>query len=198
MNLPETASFAEFAGIARVKRSYVTQLKADGRLVLTDDRKRVRVAESLARIEATRDPSKAAVAARHAADRAAADTSTAAPGTIAPPPQSGAVDDGSDGAPVSTGYAYWRERTEQAKALAAERENSVAEGKLLYANETIGVVSAAVTTLRTRLEAMRDVLAPQVAAISDEGQVRALLAEAIEHTLEEAARQFSALAKEAA
>ena len=75
MTHPETSTFGEFAKIARFKASYVTQLKNDNRLVLTDDGKRVRVAESLARIAATKDPSKAGVAARHAAAREISTTS---------------------------------------------------------------------------------------------------------------------------
>jgi hypothetical protein len=63
-----TATFARFARILECSKSYVTQLKADGRLVLTDDSQRVRVAESLERIRATADPAKAGVVARHAAN----------------------------------------------------------------------------------------------------------------------------------
>src|SRR5690606_16487416 len=71
MSRPETAGFREFAALAGFKPSYVTELRKVGRLVLTGDGKRVRVAESLALIEQTRDPAKAGVAARHAAARAA-------------------------------------------------------------------------------------------------------------------------------
>src|SRR5690348_2338572 len=49
----EIATFAEFAARLGCKRSYVTELRKAGRLVLTDDGK-VKVAESIARIEATR------------------------------------------------------------------------------------------------------------------------------------------------
>jgi hypothetical protein len=198
MTHPDTATFAEFADIARFKRSYVTQLKGDDRLVLTDDGKRVRVAESLERIEATRDPSKAGVVARHAAARqpGAGEGGGTAP-TTPPPPED--ADDGADKDQAKTdGYQYWRERNERAKALASERDNLVAEGKLMDAAQVEAAVAAAATTLRSRLESLPDVLGPQLAAITDEGQARATLAEAIEHALEECSRQFANIAKQVA
>lgn len=187
MTLPETASFKEFAGIARFKPSYITQLKAEGRLVLTEDGKRVRVAESLQRIADTKDPAKIGVAARHAAQRKAEDPAAA------DDPQSPPDD------PASTsGFQHWRERSERAKALAAERENAIAEGKLVGAADVAHAAASHVTLLRTRLEAIPDVLAPQLAAARDEAHVRALLAESIEHMLGEASRQFFELVKVAA
>lgn len=190
MTLPETATFKEFAGIAKFRPSYISQLKADGRLMLTDDGKRVRVAESLQRIADTKDPSKAGVAARHAQERADA---TQAPdengGVELPPPADGGA---------TEGYQHWRERSERAKALAAERENAEAEGKLVDAHDVASAAASHITLLRTRLEAIPDVLAPQLAAARDEAHVRALLAESIEHMLGEASRQFFELVKVAA
>jgi hypothetical protein len=52
-------------------------------------------------------------------------------------------------------------------------------------------VAAAATTLRTRLEALPDVLGPQLAATRDENAARALLAAEIEHALEELSREFA-------
>lgn len=203
----ETASFAEFARSAGIKRSYVTALRKADRLVLTDDGKRVRVAESLARIEATRDPARAAVAARHAAargrpafpsDDTAPRTQTAGQGDDgadtppAPPDATQPVDD----APGDEGFQYWRRRSEKARALAAERDNAAAEAKLLDGEQVVAAVKGAITTLRTRLESLPDVLGPQLAAISDEAEARASLAEAIEHALEETSRQFFAIGRQ--
>lgn len=187
-----TVSFKAFAGIlGECSPSYVMQLKADGRLVLTDDGKGVRVKESLALIRATADPVKAPVSERHAAARAGAAAPDAPSPEIPPPAVPGADDE-----PVATsGFQHWRERGERAKALAAERENAIAEGKLLDAGDVAAVVSTAMVTLRSRLEALPDILGPQLAGITDEAQARAMLAGAIEHELEEASRQFSTLAK---
>jgi len=196
MNLPETATPAEFARIAERKPSYITELKNAGRLVLTDDGKRIRVAESLERIAATRDPSKDGVAARHEAARQSAAGEGAQAGPVASEAaSSGTGDVGKDDTQGSTGYQHWRERSERAKALGLERENRLRDRELLEANEVVATIAAAVTTLRTRLESLPDILGPQLAAEVDEGRVRALMAETIEHALEEAARQFTALAK---
>ncbi|HEX7113208.1 MAG TPA: hypothetical protein VF216_12250 [Mizugakiibacter sp.] len=193
MTQPETATFAEFARLAGFKAPYVTQLKRDGRLVLTDDGKRVCVAESLARIAETRDPSKAAVAARHAEARGAAVPTAPAGGM----PHDADDDDADpdDGEIRGTGWAHWRARTERAKALAAERDNAVAEGKLLDAAQVESAVASAVTQLRNQLEQMADILAPELAPLTDEAQVRAKLHDHLEHTLAELARAFDAMAK---
>lgn len=192
MNQPVDSSMADFAGIAGFKRSYVTALKAAGRLVWTEDGKRIRVAESLALIKSTADPSKVAVGARHAAARLAAGGAGA--GAAATDSQDSEADPEASG----TGYAYWRERNERAKALASERENRIADGELLSAGDVQAQVSSAATMLRTRFEGLPDVLGPQLAAVTDEGAARAILADAIEHALDEASRQFAALGKAAA
>jgi len=189
-----TTSFGRFARILGVAPSYITNLKGQGRLVLTDDGKRIRVRESRARIKATADPAKEAVAARHAGNREARAGDATDQPPVAPPARDQG-DDGAEPAPMSSGYTYWRERTEKAKALAAERDNAVADGRLLDAGDVTAAVAAAITTLRTRIESMPDVLGPQLAAIHDEAESRAVLAEAFEHALEEMARQFSNLAK---
>jgi hypothetical protein len=201
MTTPATLSFAGFAALNRWKRSYVTQLKRDNRLILTEDGKAVRVAESLARIRQTADPSKAGVKARHAAARSAPDGhgSTTAPATT--DAASGAPEAESrepDIEPGDEGFQYWRRRSEKAKALAAERENAIAEGKLMDAGEVAAAIGSAATALRVRLEALPDTLGPQLAAMTDENQVRATLTESIEHALEECARQFATLAKQQA
>lgn len=199
MSLPETATLAEFARLADRKRSYITDLKASGRLVLTQDGKRVRVAESLALIAATRDPSKAGVVARHEAARTPAEGQEAAPSIVASPAAADRDDEaGEDGDEATGGYQYWRKRTERAKALSAERENRLRDRELLEADQVAATVSAAITTLRNRFESLPDILGPQLAAEEDEGRVRALLAETIEHALEEASRQFYQLAREGA
>lgn len=189
MSQPETATLAEFARLANRKRSYITELKATGRLAMTDDGKRVRVAESLALIAATRDPSKAGVVARHEAAREAAGATAAAAPASAPPREESEDEDGSDG------YQHWRKRNERAKALAAERDNRLRDGELLEAADVTATASAAIVTLRNRLESLPDVLGPQLAAEQDEGRVRALLAETIEHALEETSRQFYQLGR---
>jgi len=193
---PQTASFAGFARLLGVKPQAVTALRHADRLVLTADGKRVLVVESQQRLRETFDPSKAGVVARHAATRQVkAGEGAVHPVDDAPATAADASERGDD-EPASTGYQHWRERNERAKALAGERDNLVAEGKLMDAGEVAAAVAAAATQLRARLEGLPNVLGPQLAAIRDEGEARAVLVEAIEHALEETARQFSNIAKQ--
>lgn len=192
-NLPETASFKEFAGIAGFRPGYITQLKADDRLILTADGKRVRVAESLQRIADTRDPSKIGVVRRHAAEREAGDEASA----DAPNGESAPAQQSHEGEGGTVGFQHWRERSERAKALAAERENAIADGKLMRADEVAAAIAHHTAALRGRLESLPDILAPQVVAARDEAKARALIADAIEHALGEISRAFGELARAA-
>jgi len=187
--VPPTCPQAEFARLLGYRRSYVTALKAAGRLVLADDGK-VRVAESIARIEATRDPSKAAVAERHAAARSGQGVPAAA---CAPAPEPGAALDDADAETLTRGYQYWRERRERAAALSAEREHAEAEGKLLRTADVVAACGGACATARGALEALADTLGPQLAAETDEARCRALIAEAVELQLAELSRRLGAL-----
>lgn len=199
MTLPDTATFAEFARLAKCRPSYVTQLKGEDRLVLTPDGKRVRVAESLQRIEDTKDPAKIGVARRHAAARDAA-AASAAPDQDEPPEGAG-TDTEPPAEPAEQkdeGFQYWKRRRERANALQVERDNAIAEGKLVYAADVAAATRAAADTLRTHLESLPDNLAPQLVVITEESKARALLKTAIEHALDELTRQFGAIAKEPA
>ena len=199
--LPETASFREFAELVPCKPGYVTHLRKSDRLVLTEDG-RIKVRESLQRIEDTSDPSKIAVAARHAATRAAnSSAAKASEGEGTDAARGAAVEpDGEAAAQAkdSSMYQHWRERGERAKALSAERENAIAEGKLMSAEDVLGAVRTHYATLRTGLESLADFLAPQIVGIKEEIKVRSLIADAIEQKLAELSRQFSAIAKEMA
>ncbi len=202
---PETSTLAEFADIAGFRRSYITQLKQDGRLVL--DGRRVIIAASLARIAETRDPAKAGVVARHAAARAApgkgrgngaqvpASPGSAAPRAKAPVAPMAPVSPATATTQVGATYQVSRAVRERYMALEAKRAYDVAIGKLMVAAEVEGVVANVITTLRSRLEALQDVLTPLLATISDEAQIRATLSAEVEHALTEAARHFKKLKK---
>ncbi len=185
--LPALGTQAEFATIAGVRRSYVTALKKAGRLVL-DESGQVRVSESLALIEATRDPSKAAVAARHAEARGSALPTVSAP----QPPRESDLDPEPE--IISAGFQYWRERTEKAKALAAERENAIADGQLLAVDDVVAQMANVMTLLRDGLERLPDTLSPQLAAEQSEARCRGLVSEAVELLLDETSRRLGAIA----
>jgi hypothetical protein len=187
-SLPALATQAEFATIAGVQRSYVTALKKAGRLVLDADGK-VRVVESLARIEATRDPSKAAVAARHAEARGGALPAAAEPLVSAAPPEVGG---GADR--LAGGFQQARAVREKFLALEAKRAYEVAMGRLIDAGEVRIAVADAAARLRVSLESLPNMIGPQLAAESDEARCVAVLRDAVELTLEELSRQFQAIA----
>lgn len=193
MTAVETMGFREFADHLRVKPGYVTELRKAGRLVLTDDGKRVRVAESLRLIEDSRDPSKAGVVARHAAVRGEPTTGTDDVGD----------DELDDEALATTGptasHAARRAKAaadrEEAAARKALRDEQIELGTLLVIDEVVSAVATTITTLRTGLQNLRSTLAPSLAAAQTEEQVGAVLGEAIESALEECARDLHLIAK---
>ncbi|CAI10249.1 hypothetical protein ebA7281 [Aromatoleum aromaticum EbN1] len=196
MTLPATAPFKAFAAIIGCRPSYVTELRKSGRLVLSDDGKAVRVAESIARIEATRDPAMKAVADRHAATRGA-ELAIAAPARIeAGEGAEDAAED--DDAAAGPDFHLWKSRRERAAALREEIKLAEDAKEYLRRDDAIAVVSNAFVTLRAELEALPDSIAPVLAGESDEQRVRVLLAEEIEHALGNLAEQIGKLgAKEA-
>lgn len=183
-----------FARILDKSPSYITELKGAGRLVLGDGGK-VDVDASLALIRETADPAKDGVRARHAANRGQGQ-GVAAVGT----------DDPDDGAEAPLEFEpQSNDAKRRAKALAdgAEadarkklRDEQVELGQLLQADDVEHAVRGAVATLRNGLENLPTILAPQVAAESDEAKCRVLITDAVEHALEELARQFSAIGKQ--
>lgn len=192
MTTPAELSLTEFARLRGIKGSYVTQLKKEGRLVLTDDGKRVRVPESIARIEATRDPAMAGVAERHAANRLAKAGGSDAP--AAAPPEAHTAVSGAE--KIGNTYQAARAVKERYLAMSAKRDYEVSVGKLLPADEVRGALANAVATMRIALEALPDSLAPVMAGETDEARIRILLSDEIEHALGELARQFADIAKE--
>jgi hypothetical protein len=190
-----TATFKAFARILGERSpSYVTQLKSEGRLVLTDDGKRVRIDESLALIRSTADPAKAGVVVRHAAARAsvpppAAEATAEAEDT----PSGDAVD------PVEQSHARRRSKAMADKAetdaKAADRDYRISMGQLLEAVEVEHAVRGAVASFRGGLENLPNTLAPELSAMTDESRIRVVLSEAFEHVLEELARAFGAIGR---
>jgi hypothetical protein len=188
--LPETCTLREFASIAGFKPSYITRLKADDRLVLTEDGKRVRVVESLQRIKDTADPTRIGVVRRHAEHRQAQ-------GSGEVPPASDELHGSDEPDEATSTYQHWRERGERAKALAAERENDIADRKLLRADELEPAIADAFTLIRARIEALPEVLGDELAVMTDPQAVRARMREEIEQLLTETSNKLEALSKAA-
>lgn len=191
-----TMTQAEFAAAQGCTQARVSQLKAEGRLVMTDDGKRVRVAESLARIDATRDPTHAGRVARRAAQKAA---QAADEGQGTPAPASAPQNAPQAPAPppdyiLESDYQGRRARAlalqEEAAARKAARDEEIELGTLLRADDVRSVIADAATTFRNSLENLGPTIAPMLAATGDESRIVVMLAEAHEQVLAELARKF--------
>lgn len=165
---PAVMSFAEFARHAGFKASYVTQLKREGRLVLSDDGKAVKAAESLARIQETRDPSKAAVAARHAAARASAAASSETPAPPAPPADPTDDDEPDAGLLVRHDYQTARAKREHIAAEIAELEFRKLAGELIEVSALRPVLAGAVATLCAALDRIEHDVVPVLVGLDEE------------------------------
>ena len=181
----ETLTPRQLAERLGYKPNYGNQLAKEGRFVFAPDGKRVLVQESIARFNATKDPSKQGVADRHAAARAAADDDE--PDNR--PPRQPAQD-----AAVGNSYQQARAVKEKFLALEAKRAYEVAIGQLRESREVEGLAATAMTELRLRLENLASTIAPMLANQPDEAKVRALLQDQFAHALESASHHFARLA----
>lgn len=173
MNMTNLVSQAEFSRLAGYARSYVTQLKQAGRLVM--EGKKVMVTESLARIEATKDPNRDDVRARHAQAK------TEPP--PAPPEE-----------PSSTGnYQEARATKEKYLALQAKADYELSIHKLVEAVDVRMAGADIGTALRSAMENLPDQLAPELSVCDDTVKIHALLVEQIERVLHEVSDKVSNL-----
>lgn len=178
MTAPDTLTPREFAERLGYKPHYGNQLAKDGRLVFAPDGKRVLVAESIARFEATKDPSRQGVADRHAAGRAA---------TPAAPAEPSADPDDDAGGDVPM-YDFHNAKAKR-EHWAAEREHAAFRkdaGELIELTTHIAAMADVGATVRAKLEAWANTLPPQLAG-RDEAAVRATLADQVELLLRDIA-----------
>lgn len=195
---PETLSVPEFSEYIGCKRTYAYQLKKEGRLVLSDNGKRVRVAESIARIAETRDPSKSGVAIRHANARGAQAMTGHAP--TAGDDQETATEPSEEQDARHEGRSYdFQTAKAKREHWAAEREHASwrkEAGELMEKTEVVASFADAGATLRSRLEAWMGTLPPQLVG-RDENAIRATLADQVERLLLDLADKFNRMAGEA-
>lgn len=184
MNLMNQSAFADHIG---VNRSHVTQLKNAGRLVLQDGK--VDVDASIQRISDTQDPGKVGVAARHQKNREQKQTDAQASNPVI----AAVIDDIAGQAGV--GYQQARAMKEKYAAMSAKISYEKEVGTLLLADDARFAVADGDTIIRNRLESLPDILAPQLAAETDEQKIRSLLMDHIESLLGDLSRSFYTLAK---
>lgn len=182
---PRTLTQTEFAKHLGVQKSYVTALKQAGRLVFGDGG-RVDVAASIARIEATRSPDKQGVADRHAQARGAA---------LPAAEQEEGEEEGADAAPGNPDYQKARARKEEANASRAEIALLKESGSLYEAAEVDSAAADAGVTFRSALESMGATLAPLLAGISDEHEIRRAIDDYVQHALGELSHRLAQAGK---
>lgn len=194
---PELLGKADFARLV-LKRSpsYVTALLQDGRLVMAGEGKhaKVRVAESLARIEATRG-ARDDVAARHAANAGAE--------VPLPPPGSENRPAAPPGDPWEQDWRGNRAESEarKSKAQADQEEMKAAQmrGDLIAREDVDAAMRALGAAIRAALDVLPDQAAPVVAPVTALDEVHAILTDAKNNVLErfgqEVKRQQDELAK---
>ena len=133
-----------------------------------------------------KDPGKVGVVARHEQDRAQKQAG-------AKPAQAPSLDD----APGKAGSVYQNARAmkETYNAKQAKLSYEKETGLLLVADEARAAVADGDTIIRNRLESLPDILAPQLAAETDEQKIRSMLTDHIESLLGDLSRSFKTLAK---
>lgn len=176
----ETLTPRQLAERLGYKPNYGNQLAKEGRFVFAPDGKHVLVAESIARFNATKDPSKQGVADRHAAARDAQ--------AAQPPAQETAGtedDDSADSAPM---YDFHNAKAKR-EHWAAEREHAAFRkdaGELIEHTVHIAALADVGATVRSKLETWASTLPPQLVG-RDEAAVRATIADQVELLLRELA-----------
>lgn len=170
MTLMTQSGFAKHIGKSR---QYVSQMKINGHLVMDGDQ--VDAERSIARMESLKDPAKQAVAERHASERGEKPSTSA------------------DEITGKAGSAYQQARAmkEKYNALQARLAYEREIGTMLLADEARSAVADGDAIIRNRLESLPDVLAPQLAAETDEQKIRALLMDYVEGMLSDLSRSFN-------
>lgn len=168
----------EFAARMGYKPNYGNQLAKDGRLVFAPDGKHVLLAESIARFEATKDPSRQGVADRHAAARAGQ-------GGDAPPAQATSEPADEPAPPDDPPMYDFQNAKAKREHWAAEREHAAFRkeaGELIEITAHIAAMADVGATVRAKLEAWGSTLPPLLAG-RDEAAIRATLADQVELVL---------------
>jgi hypothetical protein len=167
-------SQVEFARQIGVAKSWVTALKAAGRLVLTADGK-VDAAASIARIAATADPHRDDVARRHAEARARHENTPTQPQPLpsAPAPAEATPP---RALPDEVGNSYQAARAVKEKyaALSARLEYQRAAGKMIDRDAVAAAIEDIVIAMRQGLEQQPHRLAPELVG-QDLDSIRATL-----------------------
>lgn len=185
-------SIGQFNTHMGYKGRYAYQLAKEGRLVFAPDGKHVLVAESIKRIEATRDPSRQGVADRHAKERGYSVSTQCTP------------DNGlqgetaaNQGAASADSYQYQdaKAKKEHYAALREEAAYRKEMGELMDAGEVLGAFADAGAKVAGVLDALPATVGPMLVGQSQE-EVMRILAEQMDIARAEMAAALNKLAAE--
>lgn len=186
---PETMTLSQFNKHMGFKGRYVYQLRDEGRLVLATDGKSVLVAQSLARIQETKDPSRAAVADRHAKQRGY---------EIGASEEADKSDSGADEVSASSyDFQGGKAKKEHFAALREEAAYHKEIGNLMDADEAIGAFADAGAKVAAVLDAVPATVGPMLAGL-EQAEVIRVLAEQMDIARSELSVAMSKLAAEIA
>jgi len=206
-----TITGKELAEVIGCRPSYVVELRKKGRVVVGEGGKGFLKGASLALYAQTADPAYAGVAQRHAEARGSALAGEGVAGVDqdADDDTDADSDDEDEDAPRlgRTGRPMTPDSARKAKALAdkAETDAQMAHialqkelGLLLPRADVEAFLAEHATTFRGAMERLADVMAPQLAATTDEAECRRLVWDEVSHALEELSQGFRTLAAKAA
>ncbi|MGT2507901.1 hypothetical protein [Cupriavidus basilensis] len=165
-------SKSAFAKIYGCGLSYVTKLKSEGKLVISEDGRLVNVEASLRLIESTRDLSKLGVRERWTAYRAGQDLPTAVVSAATAPISAAA---GTERDENSSAYHRARTEREQIDAQLKKLELRKLLGEVSEVGPMIRAVHDSHAAARAALLQLPDRLAGQVAPETDPAKVHDLL-----------------------
>ena len=192
MTDPIFLSKSAFAAHIGKAPSYITWLKDNNRLVLSDDGKRVNVDATVSLIRDTADPSKAAVAARHQADRVQRDVTSQLSPLVESTPNMAAPQPAIGPAGKQPDFQKARAHREYYLAQLAEAEFHKVQGSQVELEAVKTGAFNAGRLLRDQLLGMPPQLAPELAAMTDPWEIERRLTDAIRASLEDAERMSSA------
>lgn len=172
--MTQTMTKSQYAAHIGKSKQYVSQLVRNGRVV-QNSAGLIKVDESDALIAELADPSKQGVVEHHAEARGAS------------------VEPLLDKA--GSAYQQARAMREKYNAMSAKVAYEKEVGTLMNAEEVVFAIASGDAVIRSRLESLPDVLAPQLASEPDEQRVRALLVDYIESLLTNLSGAFNEMVK---
>lgn len=180
----KTLNQTAFARELGVAKSYVTQLKQAGRLVMTKDGKKVKVTASLSRIKETADQNRDDVAARHAEARTPEVVLTSAlnAGAVEPETSTKQTRPKKEKTPGEVSFSDGRAKEQHYKALSAELEYKKTIGELVAVADVKHALEDAFTMFRQEMENLPNRIAPDLVG-KDSDVIRTTLKQEIHGAL---------------